>query len=961
MRTLILFSFLFVLAPSAIAQTEALPFKQTIEVFRDEEGEKMVFSLRLKQPFLAEEFEESNYIRLKPLDEKAYLTYPKETEFLQKHAAFYGRLKGKGVAKLQLSYEMVTENLDGSPRVEVHQSVIEIPIPEEETGHENIYKEWARHQNDHFLNLLNYYPGETFLQYCLLQSRDRYGIEPPKIRRSRGALDLEKGLYGAFTGTLAIQEALQSQSYRTGSQDLDYDIQIHRLSPPRLRSHDYEALLEEKKEEGIEPDLLDVAALIPGNQYLLQFNSMEAVDSLIDLTTDYGDSLVRLFTRHAKHNRLHEKLEDQLCLQRKSISRLFSEGAIDEIAITGSNVFFVEGTDVTILLRLKKPEAFEKEASRWLAEVKKKRPDLVERRFNYQGHRLAARYTDDRMVSSFVVQYKNYAVFSNSHVAIRKMVDTINGTVARLSDADDYRYISSLLPPSRERQSGYFYASEEFIKEQSTAAMKISEKRRMLCFNNLVMLNNASLMYRLEYGRSPATMTDLIKERFVDPYKLICPHGGAYSLDAHHDTATCSLHNRIKYLTSNMELEVLEVSKKEKEEYDRYKRRYGEFWQKMFNPVAVRIHAAESRTLLEFCVLPFRNGDFYQTLREWLDDDPQRIDTSDFSKTTVASVGLVPGKEGIARFLREIPAVAKVLTADPTLADLNWIGDAATLNLCDGNTILEIDPTFLKPLDMMGRIPVPQQCAAGIFFLAATLPTYTTLDVVDRDKAERFLEQLSSNILLEKDTMMGLETAFDSYQLPDYKDHDIYSVSYRVYSVKVRFHIALVGDRLVAATNLQTLKDVIDASGSGGSGGDGEEVQMLVRFNAKALERLEENLRLYWEEKSRLACHGNIMSIYNLIKLYNVTMDEVPGLSQAKYGVTYYCPDGGRYRYDPERDRVCCTLHGNRQESMQNRGSREDSSFVRFFDSLEEIRATLCFDEDHLDVKVAIERKAKDG
>ena len=37
---------------------------------------------------------------------------------------------------------------------------------------------------------------------------------------------------------------------------------------------------------------------------------------------------------------------------------------------------------------------------------------------------------------------------------------------------------------------------------------KISEKRRIQCFNNLVMLNNASLFYRLEYGRSPATLSD---------------------------------------------------------------------------------------------------------------------------------------------------------------------------------------------------------------------------------------------------------------------------------------------------------------------------------------------------------------------------------------------------------------------------------------------------------------------
>lgn len=957
MKTAIFTIFLLLLAPIASGQTEALPFKQKVEVYRNKDGDEMAFSLRLMQPFLAEEFEESNYIRLKPLDDKAYLTYPKETTFHQKHAAFYGRLKGEGVTRLRLSCEMVTENLDGSTRVEVCQSIVEITIPDEEVGHENIYKEWARQQNNHFLNLLNYYPGETFLQYCLLQSRDRYGIEPPRLGTTSGERDLEKGLYGAFTGTLAIQEALQSQSYRAGSPDLDYNIHIRRLAPPRLRSHDYPTLFQEKEDEGITPNLLEISALIPENQYLLQFNSMKAADSLIDLTADWGDSLVRLFTRHARHNRLHEKLEDQLCLRRDSISRLFAEGIIDEVAATGLNVFFFEGTDVTILFRVKKPELFEKEADRWLAEVNAKRPDLVKREFNYHGHKLAARYTDDRMVSSFVVRHGNHVVYSNSHVAIRKMVDTINGTVPRLMDAEDYRYVSTLLAPSNDPDCGYFFASEKFIREQSKAAMKISEKRRMLCFNNLVMLNNASLMYRLENGRSPSTLTDLVKGNYVDPYKLICPHGGAYSFDGKQDTATCSLHNRIKYLTSNVELEVLEVSNQEKEEYERYKKRYAAFWQKMYNPIAVRFDSSESLTRFDLCVLPFANGDFYRELRNWLNDDPQRVETAEFSGTTVASAGLVIGREGLAEYLRDIPAIAKALSGDPTLGDLKWIGDTVTLNLCDGTTVLEIDPTFLKPLDMMGRVSVPQQFVAGSVLLATTLPSYVTLDVKDHDKAERFLEQLSSNILLEKDMMMGLSTTFDSYQLPAYKGHDIYAVNYQVYAVKIRFHIALVRNRLVAATNLQALQEVIDAAAKENRSGEQEPVHLLLRFNSEAIDRLEGNLRLFWDEKSRLACHGNIMSIYNLIKLYNVSMDEIPGLSQAKYGVTYYCPDGGEYRYDSERDRVCCNLHGNRQKSLQNRGSSKKSSFVRFFDSLREIQATFCFHDDHLRVAVTVERE----
>src|SRR5262245_10401358 len=95
---------LLLLPPLAFAQEagkpEPLPFDHKVETYRADDG-AVVFCLKLEQPFLAEEFEKSNYLRLHPLDKSAYLVYPPETRFRQKHAEFYGRLRGKGKARLR--------------------------------------------------------------------------------------------------------------------------------------------------------------------------------------------------------------------------------------------------------------------------------------------------------------------------------------------------------------------------------------------------------------------------------------------------------------------------------------------------------------------------------------------------------------------------------------------------------------------------------------------------------------------------------------------------------------------------------------------------------------------------------------------------------------------------------------------------------------------------------------------
>jgi hypothetical protein len=135
---------------------------------------------------------------------------------------------------------------------------------------------------------------------------------------------------------------------------------------------------------------------------------------------------------------------------------------------------------------------------------------------------------------------------------------------------------------------------------------------------------------------------------------------------------------------------------------------------------------------------------------------------------------------------------------------------------------------------------------------------------------------------------------------------------------------------------------------------------MLLRLNRAGLDQLHDDLQLYWAEKSRVACHRNIISIYNLCRLYDVPVDEVWRLSETKYGVRYFCPDGGVYSFDPQRSRVACNVHGNREQSRQHLQLSRQSSFARFIDSLHEVVASLRFRDDALIATVEIVRRGDD-
>ena len=48
---------------------------------------------------------------------------------------------------------------------------------------------------------------------------------------------------------------------------------------------------------------------------------MQSLNEAIDLASQWGDNLLRLYTLQAQDNRLREKLEEQLCLAHDALER----------------------------------------------------------------------------------------------------------------------------------------------------------------------------------------------------------------------------------------------------------------------------------------------------------------------------------------------------------------------------------------------------------------------------------------------------------------------------------------------------------------------------------------------------------------------------------------------------------------------------------------------------------------
>jgi hypothetical protein len=260
--------------------------------------------------------------------------------------------------------------------------------------------------------------------------------------------------------------------------------------------------------------------------------------------------------------------------------------------------------------------------------------------------------TPDRTVHVFsAYPAPDLHVRSNSLVALRRVLEAIRGKgpkgqpVRRLGDTAEYAYIRTLLPRGAPEESGLVYLSDPFIRRLVGPQVKLTERRRMLCYNHLRMIGHAALLYRTEHGRAPDNLEQLVSARcapgrFGEQNGLTCPDGGKYSLAPDGLTGVCSHHSHAHDLTPCCEIPVKEVTGDEAEQYRGFLQDYNQYWRTYFDPIALRIQVAPERYRLETIVLPLIDNSIYTGLARVLGGKPEPLDALPVPKRNIFSVAL---------------------------------------------------------------------------------------------------------------------------------------------------------------------------------------------------------------------------------------------------------------------------------------------------------------------------------
>ncbi|MBM4059981.1 MAG: hypothetical protein FJ265_02645 [Planctomycetes bacterium] len=822
-------------------------------------------------------------------------------------------------------------------------------------------------------------PRDAYLQFAVLQLASRTG-ELGKYRAhvehlARREQSPDVYLFDLFTGALAVQESLQlDRLTRIPPVPGPAIVPIDKLAGPQVVSHPWQQLL-----AGRRPDVSPMAMLVPADFWLAEFPSVQKLLQLADRGDVYGSHLLQQAAREAIALDFGERLRRQLAIETTPLLRPFYDQVVESIALTGSDAYLREGTDLTLLFRLRQPELFRARMQSFL-DAAKQLPEAATAWFEIAGVRVEQVATSDGAVRVFAADpAPDLHVRSNSRAALERVLATVAGTAPRLGDSDEMRYVRTLLPAGAPEEDGFVYLSDAFVRRIVGPQVKLQERRRLLCSSMLRMIGHAGLLHRTEHGEPAASLALLqaarcLPEGFGEG-ALGCPEGGTLSLAADGLTGCCSRHGRLDALRPCLELGLAQVTALEATVYAGFVKDYEQYWRSYFDPIAVRIAVAPGRQRIETLVLPLIDNTIYTQLAQQLGGAPVELGDGPRTAGTLFQLAGKPAKKALQQAVAELlPAEAGKPGGALPPAELQalferGLGDEIALHVADAAPMFDFSlPRFFGEIyGWFGRSAGFEEAMVGFLVAALNAPVYATVEVRDAAVVDAFLERLDGLLALR--ARQQREDWWWEFEL----DFSHLAVGVPVRCARVgfsalgwRLYWARVRDHVVIATK----KEIVDELARGdavpapaASPAPAATGHALLQLRPEAWRAVRPDYELGWAENARRACLDNQGPVQNLLRVLPAEVrgdrkalaGRLEALARTVYGGRFYCPDGGEYL--PDGDGLRCSVHGTPQQPRQTQAPAKDSEVGRMLAGFRGLRATLTFLPEGLRAVVEVEQR----
>jgi hypothetical protein len=743
-----------------------------------------------------------------------------------------------------------------------------------------------------------------------------------------------------FSGGRALQENLQVDRARTMEAGAA-TIAVSSIEGITIAPIDWKSRL------GADAVVIEPLALwVPADQIYAGFGSFAALVGLLDELAARGDSLIHLLEPRSEDARSRARLERQLCLSTDALARLLGPAVVRSVAVTASDPYLREGSDVTLLFDCAATEPLLLRLALGFGAAKTSVAGCSEIASDHAGVAIRGLVAPDRSVSSFLAVCGDVVLLGNSRPAIERLIDAHAGAlpVGTLGASDEFRFFRARYPfgasaDGADRRA-LLVLSDPFLRRFCGPAWRIGESRRLRC---------AAVAARLEGLRAAGATADAAT--LAAQQGLACPCDADATWQFVAGGARCSVHGGAGFLTPVSELPIALVSATEKSAYVQFRQRYQQYWRQYFDPIALSIDAGDPLRL-DLTVMPLIEGTDYDELRDFAVGGgllgPQDGDAH--AGTLLHGISHVNPK---SRPIHDLQSFTKSFRGD-TADGFSWLGNSLEWFVEDG-------PFW----DGLAQAVAADRTATYDYFfehlaelpLALSFPVRNPLTFAAFVTSLRaFAESTLPNTMRwETRTHEGMDyvviTPDPRGSLPAGEGEAKLQVCYG--SAAGRFFLSpneeLLQRALARAVARVAPTPADQPQPPPQPAWLGEHVAMTLD-----LARLPLIAQLLGSELSLpelVACYSNLPALETW-RQRDGERDPVAAHADA-FAVRLVCPAGGDYVYDPELRAMKCTKHGHPL------APHESGDLPATLDGLARIAAGITFEQEGVRVRVEATRKKK--
>ncbi|HEV3025113.1 MAG TPA: hypothetical protein VGX76_21730, partial [Pirellulales bacterium] len=314
-------------------------------------------------------------------------------------------------------------------------------------------------------------------------------------------------------------------------------------------------------------------------------NSFQNLVAVADEANHQGTLLFRWLDPRSENELVQERYERQLGVSLSIAGRLLGPQLVKSAAITGSDPFFLAGTDVALL--------FESANAKALTAAMKAQIGLAAdaQRVHAECARLdGVSYTfwrsPDRRMSAYLAELGGHVVLTNSPAQLARLSAVAQGKAACLAELSEYAFFRDRYPRGDAEETALLFISDPALRRWCGPRWRIADSRRI---------------------RAAARMSSILAEK-LDSL------GAQSTLDtAAALPAELAPFGSLAFLTPIAELDLRRVTRSEAEAYGRWRDGYQRNWNWKFDPIGVRLTVRPVKLGVDLTVMPLIANSQYDT------------------------------------------------------------------------------------------------------------------------------------------------------------------------------------------------------------------------------------------------------------------------------------------------------------------------------------------------------------